>query len=276
MPGAPAAGTPVCSDTEKKMVLYRLMLPAWCSNFDASGNVITDAACTWNDLVTHVNSQERWENRRLCAQGGGHGRGSPGRGRGVARQGRGVIRRQAFQGGRPAQRFRPNGHGQAAAFGRGQRVPFPVACGGRGCGHGAYPGCHNGGGCVAQVAGQGRGCGAGRGRGGRFAGRGPGGRFGYRNREARALQQDPGYAARPGRQTRNGQAHMLDEGAGQCAGNEDMDQGGRDDNRQEQGNECEVTCHGEEHEGEVCDDMCEPFDECGAHGDDLMEGHGDY
>ena len=77
MSGAPAAGTPVHSDTEKKMVFYCLMLPAWRSNFDASGNVIMDASCTWNNLVTHFNSQERRENRRLCAQGGGCGRGSP-------------------------------------------------------------------------------------------------------------------------------------------------------------------------------------------------------
>ena len=137
-----------------------------------AGNVITDAAHTWNDLVTHYNSQERRENRR--------------------------------------------------------------------------------------------------GRGGQFAGRGPGGRFGCRNRETRALQQDPGCAARPGCQTRNGQAHMLDEGAGQGAGNEDMDQGRRDDNRQEQGNECEEMCYGEEHKGEACDDVCEPFDEHGACGQQLL------
>ena len=104
MPGAPAAGTPVYSDTEKKMVLYRLMLPAWRTNFDVSGNVITNDTYTWHNLVTYFNSPERRENRRQRAQNGGRGRGaSPGRGgRGFGR-GRGMTRRAPFQGGRPSQ-----------------------------------------------------------------------------------------------------------------------------------------------------------------------------
>ena len=59
MPGAPAAGTPIHSDVEKKMVLYRLMLPIWKTLFDSSGNEITNAACTWDMLITYMSAQER-------------------------------------------------------------------------------------------------------------------------------------------------------------------------------------------------------------------------
>ena len=73
---------------------------------------------------------------------------------------------------------------------------------------------------------------------------------------------------------------MLDEGAGQGTGNNDVNQDGREDNGHKQGqcqgNECKDMCRGEEHEGEACDDGREPFDECGACGNDLMEGCGDY
>ena len=41
MPGAPAAGTEIYSDVEKKMTLYRLMRPNWRTAFDASGKYIT-------------------------------------------------------------------------------------------------------------------------------------------------------------------------------------------------------------------------------------------
>jgi hypothetical protein len=58
MPGY-TAGAQVFSYTEKKMTLYRLMRPNWRTNFDASGNAITDAAYTWGNLISYFSAQER-------------------------------------------------------------------------------------------------------------------------------------------------------------------------------------------------------------------------
>ena len=274
MPGAPAAGTPVYSDTEKKMVLYRLMLPAWRTNFDASGNVITNDAYTWHNLVTYFNSQERRENRRQRAQNGGRGRGaSPGRGgRGFGR-GRGMTRRAPFQGGRPSQRSRPNGYGRG---GRGY-APAPYGNYGYGYQNGNQ---YQGSGYI-PAGGRGRGYAArGRGYAGRGRGPGSGGRVPHYNREARALQYDAGYAACPGRQTRTGQAYMLDEGANNESGNNGSNQNGSEthDNRQGQEHyyqeEYEEMYYGEEQGNEGYEDMY--YGEEYAPYDMEMDGYGDY
>ena len=217
MPGAPAAGTPVYSDVEKKMTLYRLMRNNWKTNFDASGNQITDNAFTWNNLITYFAAQEKKENKRAIAgvptgrgySAGGRGYGR-GRGRfgGRGRGGYGQVRRQFDQGGRPTQRFRPNGYGYN---GQGYLpAPYGQSYGGYGQ-YGRGYGQTNSYGGYAYGGGRGYGRGAGRGgrgmhAGGRGAGRGGRGH----GREAAALQNDPGYAYRPNRSTRSGQVYLAD------------------------------------------------------------------
>ena len=171
MPSAPAIGTDIYSPTEKKMTLYRLMRDNWKTNFDASGFTITADAYTWDMLVSYFAAQEKSERGR---SGRGSGSGS-GRGRG-----RGVTRRALHQGGRSAQRFRPNGYGQqgqgylpGGGYGRGYNY------GGMnygGYGRGNYGGYYNSG--QGYEAGRGRGAGrgppvrGGPGRAGRGRGRG--------------------------------------------------------------------------------------------------------
>ena len=184
MPGAPAdAATPVYSETEKKMTLYRLMRPNWKTNFDASGADITADAYTWAHLIQYFSAQERRENRVTRTVGGRGGR-VPSRGGRGGRGGYGRTRRyEGGGGGGPPKRFRDNGggyHGRGYGYGHGF---------GRGYGYAARGGYHfQGGDRVYQgernfgpPAGRGppgRGRGPPAGRGGRGGGRMPGrGRF---------------------------------------------------------------------------------------------------
>ena len=124
MPGAPAAGTAIYSETEKKTTLYRLMRPNWKTNFDASGADITAAAYTWAHLIQYFSAQERRENRVTRGHAGRGGRGSsPGRGGRGGRGGYGRARRYGGgYGGGPPKRFRGNDggyHGRGFGYGRG-------------------------------------------------------------------------------------------------------------------------------------------------------------
>jgi hypothetical protein len=203
MPGH-AAGTPVYTDTEKKMTLYRLMRPNWRTNFDASGNNITDAGYTWANLISYFSAQERREQTKA----GGR---SPGRGRrsGIGRGGHGTVRRIANQGGQQEnRRFRPNGYG----YNNQGWTPAP---------YGNNYGYNGGGSGYRYDAGGGRFQG-GRFQGGRpvFAGRGGygpgagGGRFGGRGRgrgRGRVAPRAPTAThTRGGYPRRNGVAYMAD------------------------------------------------------------------
>ena len=148
--------SPVYSDVEKKMVLYRLMRNNWKTNFDASGNDITDAGYTWNNLVTYMTAQRRKKTATqdkwllvvirmvavvsvvvvdaLDVD--------------VAIQAMESMRRAAdYQGGRPSVRFRPNNYGYGGQgylpppYGRG--YPQGLARGYDYGGHG-YAGGHSG------------------------------------------------------------------------------------------------------------------------------------
>ena len=217
MPGAPPAGTPVFPNVEKKMTLYRLMRTNWKTNFDASGNDITNNNFTWNNLITYMAAQEKKENKRAITGAGvpsgrGYGNGGRGYGRGRGRfggrgrGGYGQVRRQNQQGGRPTQRFRPNGYGH-----QGQGYLPPPYGQGYGAGYGHYGrgyGQPNNYGGYAYGGGRGYGRGRGGGRGMVAAGRGAG--RGGRGREAAALNNDPGYAYRPNRTTRGGAVYVAE------------------------------------------------------------------
>ena len=216
MPGAPPTGTPIYSEVEKKMTLYRLMRQNWRTNFDASGHQITDNGYTWNNLITYMAAQEKKENRRpdggrgMVAGGRGHGRGR-GRFGGRGRGGYGSVRRQQYdQGGRPSQRFRPNNYGQQ---GQGY-LPAPYGSGyGRGYGnYGHGYGQSNPYGGYAYGGGRGYAGGRGRGPGGRHGGRGRGPGRGRGSREAQQLAQDPGYAYRANRSMRSGGTYFVADG----------------------------------------------------------------
>ena len=84
-PGAPAAGTDIYSEAEMKMVLYRLMRPAWKTSFDAAGYDITDVDYKWDHLERYMAAQERVE---IAQRGGRTGRfGGSGRFSGRGRYG---------------------------------------------------------------------------------------------------------------------------------------------------------------------------------------------
>ena len=213
MPGAPAAGTPIYSPVEKKMTLYRLMRPRWRTAFDASGNDITSAECTWANLISYFSSQERSENRSLVARGVvPAGRFRSGRGRfGAGRGGYGRVRRSGYQGGGLAKRFRsqygapyavPGHYGYTQGYGRGYgggyRQSYPTyQAGGQ-----MYP---RGG--AGRFGGRGAG-GAGRGgRGGHMvAGRGAGGR-------GRGVNHPPPGLTRGGYPRRAAGAYLADGGS---------------------------------------------------------------
>ena len=279
MPGAPPVGTPIYSDVEKKMTLYRLMRQNWRTNFDASGNQITDNGFTWNNLITYMTAQEKKEHRRqdggrgMVAGGRGHGRGR-GRFGGRGRGGYGHVRRQSDQGGRPSQRFRPNNYGQQ---GQGY-LPAPYGTGyGRGYGNYGYGyGQANPHGGYAYGGGRG-GYGGGRGRGpvGRFGGRGRGGR-GRGTREAQQLAQDPGYAYRANRSTRSGGSYFVADG--QDAPPQDSFDSG---NASQETAVADPESHSEEMfygEGENGDGSFEGygFDDMGYGYDQGYEEYGDY
>ena len=61
MPGYPGGAVDVYTENELKMVFYRVMRPNWKVKFDASGNDITDAGYTWENLVRWMGAQERAE-----------------------------------------------------------------------------------------------------------------------------------------------------------------------------------------------------------------------
>lgn len=207
MPGAPAAGTPIYSVVEKKMTLYRLMRPNWKSNFDASGNDITNAAYTWGQLITYMSAQEKKENRRSASGGrgtqGGRGMGR-GRGRSGGRNSYGHVRRMENQGGPPAQRFRHNNFVHRG----GHYNPY-VSRGYGNQGYGYGYGQSNAG----YSAGYYRGGGAGRGpapaRGPPGRGRGRG-RFGGRGRREVAALTSSGYTPRAARTTRGGSTYVTE------------------------------------------------------------------
>ena len=279
MPGAPAAGTPVYSDLEKKMVLYRLMRANWKTNFDASGSNITDPNYTWNNLITYMSAQEKKENKNAFNTGRGRGRPPGGRGRG-GRGSYGTTRRLDYQGGRASQRFRPNNYGQGQGY-----LPAPYGSGyGRGqygYGYGqsnSYGGYGYGGG-RGYNAGAGRGYVGGRGAGGRGAGgHGAGrGRFQGRGREARALHHDPGYQNRAGRTTRSGGAYVADGVPGAYVADNSAAQGQESFDSGNTSQESEPT-HAAPYEGEMYygeGENGDEFDYDFGYGEDYGE-YGDY
>ena len=100
-PGGIAGNRALYTDGEKKSVLYRLMLPSWKTNFDASGNDITDGGYTYDALTRYFTAQEKRTNSnagrggrgrggRGMVGGRGFGRGSGGRGR-LGRGGIGCV-----------------------------------------------------------------------------------------------------------------------------------------------------------------------------------------
>ena len=84
MPGAPEVGTDIYSEIEFKMLYYNLMRNEWKTNFDASGNVITEADFKFTKLVSYMAAQERRENTNRS-----NGRGNRFAGRGTGRNMRG-------------------------------------------------------------------------------------------------------------------------------------------------------------------------------------------
>ena len=285
MPGAPAAGAPVYSDVEKKMVLYRLMRNNWKTNFDASGNDITDAGYTWNNLVTYMTAQEKKENRnsgRMVPGGRSHGGRGFGRGRGRSGRGRGYssygsMRRAAdSQGGRPSVRFRPNNYGYGGQgylpppYGRG--YPQGLARGYDYGGRGYTPG-YSGGGYIPRAPVAPYGHGRGRGRG--FAGRGRGG-----NRESRSLQGDPGYAHRPGRSTRSGGTYNIEtDGSGNNGGTqpESFDSGETQESDANAGHaQGPDMFYGDEGAAEGGDEGYDPYEDFGYGYEEEYGGFGDY
>ena len=277
----PGAVNPVYSDVEKKMVLYRLMRANWKTNFDASGNVITDAGYTWNNLVTYMSAQEKKENKNMPGRfNQGPGRGSPqggrgfgrgfggrgyGRGRGRGFQGRGGYnnrRSMTYQGGPPSQRFRPDGYGQG---GRGY-APAPYGSG-YGYGYGSY----------GRGYGQGQGGGyAGNayhgGRGGRFGG----GRFQPRGREAQALANDPGRAHRNARETRSGQAYVTDGNEPSSDPGQSFDSGETAPTNQGNEHYMEEMYYGEGENGGNFDGDYDPYGGMDYGYGEEYGGYGDY
>ena len=279
MPGAPAAGTEIFSDVEKKMLLYRLMRPSWKTNFDASGNNITDAGYTWNMLIAYMSAQERRENKHPLLGGSSsqhrnrHGGQYGGRGfyGGRGMQGRGG---RGFGRGGFGRGFGRGGYGRGG-FGYGPRaVPYhPYGRGpiGYGYGHTGY-----GYGANAFYPPMGRGV-IPRGGGGFGRGRARG-----RGREAGALHNDPGFAARPTRTLRSGGAYVADTaddapapapaatgGSFESAGSSSQESAQPDFPQED-------MFLGQDHAGLPEGGFAHEFDEFGFGYGDVCEGYGDY
>ena len=281
----PGAVDPVYSAVEKKMVLYRLMRSNWKTNFDASGNVITDAGFTWNNLITYMAAQEKKENKNLPpgnhrnpgSQFGGRGfsprggRGFGGRGFGRGRGGRssyGAMRRSAdYQGGPPTQRFRPNGYGQG---GRGYApAPYGNGYGGGRYGYG-YGNYNNYGRGFGHAGGySGNGFAGGRGGFGRGNGHGP---PRGRGQEARALAADPGYVHRNPRSTRSGGVYVVEGSEAPAESFDSGEQTQASDPPQDPNPHSEEMYYGEGENGGDYD----PYGGYEYGYNDQYEGYGDY
>ena len=61
---SPNTGNGVYDDNAKKTTFLRMMPTEWQTNFDATGHQITDAACTYEMLISFMKAQERADKKR--------------------------------------------------------------------------------------------------------------------------------------------------------------------------------------------------------------------
>ena len=280
MPGAPAAGTPIYSAVDKKMTLYRLMRPNWRTNFDASGNAITEPTYTWDNLIAYMAAQERKDNRQGSGRNnsmtpgyrgrGGRGQGRGGRGFGPGRGGYG-------RGGG----FRRDGYGGYGRGGYGRRIGYqPYGYGQYNQGPAGYYPRYSGyaAGRGAPVGGRGFAPGAaappGRGdiipaRGGRGRGRGRGAR------QMHGLHRHAGYGNRV---TRQGSAYMTDT-TNSGANSESFDSAAAESQDSSQADfpvEEDMYYAGDEEQFPEREGFGQEFDDAGFGYEEEFGGYGDY